>query len=63
MFDEQNVQYTRYDDDDLNYEFMNYTIKSSKEYKPKDDAVIYLDSWAHPWGSGGRKYWLIKKER
>jgi len=61
LFNNNNVQYTRYDNNDLNYAFMNYTIQSDKEYKPKDNNIIYLQSWTDAWGSGGRKYWLIKK--
>ena len=62
LFKNQNVDYTRYDDTTLNHSFMNYTLPNNKEYKPKDNNTIYLQSWQDPWGSGGRKYWLIKKD-
>lgn len=56
------VNYTRYDDEDLNYEGFLYTSQNNKEYKPVSNETIYLSSHQDLWGSGGRKYWLIKKD-
>lgn len=62
LFKDKQVNYTRYDDEDLNHEGMIYNLKPTKEYKPISQEVIYLNSWHNSWGCGGRKYWLIRKD-
>jgi hypothetical protein len=62
IFKDKQVNYTRYDGEDLNHEGMLYNLKATKEYKPTSNDIIYLNSWHNPWGCGGRKYWLIKKD-
>ena len=62
IFKNSQVNYIRYDDADLNHEGMLYNLNPIKEYRPTSDETIYLDAWNNSWGSGGRKYWLIKKD-
>jgi hypothetical protein len=62
IFKDSQVNYIRYDDEDLNHECMIYTNQSSKEFKQQDNSIIYLNSWSDTWAYNGRKYWILKKE-
>ena len=63
-------EYTRYDDEDLNINNLIYTNTSFREFEfPRDEhgSVILepycVDGWDNPFVSGGRKFWILKKER
>lgn len=68
ILDQFKLSYTRFDDTDLNVHNLIYTDKCDKPFifpKNEDGETIeppfIVDGWDNPAVSGGRKFWMIKK--
>jgi SAM-dependent methyltransferase len=59
IFKDEGVEYTRYDDTDLNLEGMIYTLDHNISFTNTLSETIYINSWHNPYVCGGRKYWII----
>lgn len=60
IFNDEKVEYKRYDDEDLNNQGMIYTFSDNIAYTKTSDEDIYIEAWHNPFVCGGRKYWIIK---
>ena len=63
IFNNEKVEYKRYDDEDLNVSGMIYTFSDNIAYTKTSDEDIYIEAWHNPFVCGGRKYWIIKNNK
>lgn len=60
IFNNEKVEYKRYNDEDLNTQGLIYTFSDNIAYTKTSDEDIYIEAWHNPFVCGGRKYWIVK---